>query len=1212
MKKHIFIFFLYLILFHLFGCLSSLEVEDLIEIDPQSTMIKMDFKHKPLPDIPLPNDIATRYDPHSATKRRVNASMIAPTLLESQIRANVDQIDGWGVNQPITIPFTKALDLDRIIQAHHQAINDLSDDLVYLMNLSKARKGELEFVPLDIGNGNFPVLLEEYGDHGEYGSSDPRGWTNSLLYEEANEDLNENGKLDEGEDIDGDGHLDQANYLDPLTMIDPSSLQEENTRIERAKQMIDFYERETNTLIIKPLIPLNERSEYAVIVTKRLLDENGNPVRSPFQSIIHQSQKHALPLIKSVLSNDLKFEDIAFVFTYTTQSLQSHWIAVREGLYGHGIQKHLAEAYPAEIEEIYTLKDLTHPDFQESKQAKVLYHEELFKNFSSILDLVGGTLDKESYQFKQLKESIGYIDYHIFGRFKSPQLFPRKYRDLPEKNISCETLCSHQMQCQSQTQANALESTQAQKDQLKNRCFLKCLQDEEEWQINNQTKQDEIKALDLQISDANDQQKGELVRKKTDLLAQVRHLPAQRQCMLDRCQAFEVCEDLDPFLPYDQQIWPNDLDSKTANARGEDIYFWLTIPRKEVAQLKEGEVFPVVMVGHGYTLHKLDAMMGFAGQLAKKGNATIAIDCVSHGLAFPENYKKLGRGLAKQFGLENIIDPLIFGRAHDLNRDGLLDSGADFWTSYLFHTRDQVRQCTLDYMQLVRILRSFTGQKWAFDMNGDGKTNDLAGDFNGDGKIDIGGKDGVIGITGTSLGGIMAGIVAGLEPGIDVSVPIAGGGVLSDIGVRSLQGGVKEAVIYRLMAPIYTAQLQGESLEVSTIVPDLNQSQKLSLFKVDQVKIGDTIQAINLRNQETRCMQISDQVPFEEKLKDQTVSGFTRLSLQSDLHDLTEFKIYQGNALCVCSNTCESEKIPFKVINRLDETINFQGLSYEKNDRIKALAEGLGLERNHPRMRRFFHLSQLVLDGGDPATYAKHWLDEPLVYPNVKDQTQTHMIVVTTMGDMNVPANSSISMARAGGLIDWTQALKKYDQHPKYQGFTPNQLLIELQASLAIHNISPFKDNQGHLTHIDIENFSENGDIWNHLQIPRLDPPLRLGLDQKDSAGGVSGAIFPFIKPEGWHGFSFPGQEQDIRLKTCLNENQCDQKTDQEKITCTNECKNSVEQQFDLGNFMSAFLGNYMRNGGKSVKLDACISWGGCEPALPPPALRTLPIQIGD
>ena len=95
--------------------------EDLIEIDPQSTMIKMDFKHKPLPDIPLPNDIATRYDPHSATKRRVNASMIAPTLLESQIREKVDQIDGWGVNQPITIPFTKALDLDRIIQAHRCA-----------------------------------------------------------------------------------------------------------------------------------------------------------------------------------------------------------------------------------------------------------------------------------------------------------------------------------------------------------------------------------------------------------------------------------------------------------------------------------------------------------------------------------------------------------------------------------------------------------------------------------------------------------------------------------------------------------------------------------------------------------------------------------------------------------------------------------------------------------------------------------------------------------------------------------------------------------------------------------------------------------------------------------------------------------------------------------------------------------------------------------
>jgi hypothetical protein len=58
-------------------------------------------------------------------------------------------------------------------------------------------------------------------------------------------------------------------------------------------------------------------------------------------------------------------------------------------------------------------------------------------------------------------------------------------------------------------------------------------------------------------------------------------------------------------------------------------------------------------------------------------------------------------------------DAITQTRARDLNNDGHPDSGGDFWSSYLFHTRDGVRQSILDHIQLVRILRSFgtpTGQ----------------------------------------------------------------------------------------------------------------------------------------------------------------------------------------------------------------------------------------------------------------------------------------------------------------------------------------------------------------------------------------------------------------------------------------------------------------------------------------------------------------------
>src|SRR3954465_1479946 len=81
---------------------------------PAATTVKMDFYHHPFPDLPLPNDLATRYDATSATGRRLNASMIAPTAFEENIRRHLDRLDGWGVFQTIAIPFTGPLDVKSI------------------------------------------------------------------------------------------------------------------------------------------------------------------------------------------------------------------------------------------------------------------------------------------------------------------------------------------------------------------------------------------------------------------------------------------------------------------------------------------------------------------------------------------------------------------------------------------------------------------------------------------------------------------------------------------------------------------------------------------------------------------------------------------------------------------------------------------------------------------------------------------------------------------------------------------------------------------------------------------------------------------------------------------------------------------------------------------------------------------------------------------
>jgi len=55
--------------------------------------VKLDFFHRPLPEIPLPIDLATRHDPSSPTGLRINASMLAPTQMERTVRRLIDTLD---------------------------------------------------------------------------------------------------------------------------------------------------------------------------------------------------------------------------------------------------------------------------------------------------------------------------------------------------------------------------------------------------------------------------------------------------------------------------------------------------------------------------------------------------------------------------------------------------------------------------------------------------------------------------------------------------------------------------------------------------------------------------------------------------------------------------------------------------------------------------------------------------------------------------------------------------------------------------------------------------------------------------------------------------------------------------------------------------------------------------------------------------------------
>ena len=284
-----------------------------------------------------------------------------------------------------------------------------------------------------------------------------------------------------------------------------------------------------------------------------------------------------------------------------------------------------------------------------------------------------------------------------------------------------------------------------------------------------------------------------------------------------------------------------------------------------------------------------------------------------------------------------------------------------------------------------------------------------------------------------------------------------------------------------------------------------------------------------------------------------TPEGLVQVQLPTDLGDRVKLSFYRGVQTCLCEEACtpSNRPEPYADVTRFGNDVQFQGHVFAKGDPLVALAEGLGLARATPSFRRFLGIGQLVLDPADPASLAPHYKERPLRFPAVGDETNTHTMVVTTMGDMNVPASSGLSVARAAGFINFLgptllDGQDKYAGTP-YEGMSQNEILIKTGAAEAVHL---FRDEIGRgalldedgrpvALHIDIEGFSGGQDRFDHDTLPeeqrlgveRLEPPLRAWQAYDD--GGISGAMFLFVNPTGKHGFELPGDERKWFTEAC-------------------------------------------------------------------------------
>jgi hypothetical protein len=908
-----------------------------------------DLDARPFPDIPFPNDLATRPDPTSPTGRRLNVSLIGPTLLERVVREEVDRLTGFSTFAPLTVSFEAPLDVSGLL-ARHGKSQDPADDAVYLVDLTT-----LAPVPLDIGDGAYPVVLERPN---RYFPCDPRADGSNVLYETHDEDLNGNGLLDPGEDTDGDGVLDRPNTLTPGG--DP------------VDELLTFYERETNTLILRPLVPLKPERSYAVVLTDRLRGEDGQPVRSPFEGINHTQQTEALrPLLDALPGLGLGLEEVAFAWSFTTQSTTRDLEHLRMGLRGQGPLAWLAERFLPETQlevawdDPATLEHLPHLlPMQQLLPAVRLFAEGLFGQNQIAAALIA---------------SFEHIDYVVLGRTTTPVLL------------------------------QGLEGA-----------------------------------------------------------------------------------------------WRLDAEQGQAELSAEDLPWLVAVPR---ARPEAGiqPPYPVVIYVHGTGGSRIEAL-GFAGHLARLGLATVGVEMPMHGMVFQPEELDFYRLLMSGFNLGGFIERLAENRAVDVTGDGWPDAAGSFWSFHTFRTRDNVRQGALDVLRMIQVLEGFDGQRRVrLDTDGDRRPDRefLAGDFDGDGQVDLGPPAFMFGI---SLGGIVASVAAPLEPGIRAAAPIAPGGGLSDVAVRSLQQGVPELVLLPMLGPLLVPGRDAEGRpELRFHLSESFHERTVPALELPELVPGQWVRLVNLSNGERADAPVAP-------------DGCFRLAVPCDRGDRFRFEVLDDPA-----------GPPVWTAERLDREVRWKGETYPAGGPLVALEAGHAARRQTPRLRRFVQVAQMALDPGDPINYAAYYQDEALYRDYPGTHAPTALALVLSAGDMNVPISTGLSLARAAGLLGHAHG----ELDPRY-GASQHRVLVDHWVAEGLERLRRFSGppwNDSRAILLDPDDLSQGQDGFD---APRLAPPLRA---RRAAAGGLDSVLRIIMPhPRGAHGIlpSDPGRAYDIYLHVIL------------------------------------------------------------------------------
>lgn len=818
---------------------ASRNAAGVVESGAHGPSVRFDPLHRPVPEVPLPNDLMLRPDNARGEGAVWNISPEAPTKLEQRLRRTMQQLEGFGVFAPIQVSFSGPLD-----------ITSITDEAIVVINIEAGHPREGEIAALDLGKGYFPF---KQSPQGPFWANDEVAYLPDLIFPEDN-----------WADLDGDG---------------------EDERLEH-------YEYETNTLLIRPLMPLAPGAEHAVLLKRDLVGwltqedqaagESPRPIRSPFPFKAHAAQ--ATRVARGMALAGVAQSELAFGWTFTTMDATRPFRVFRQGLYGEGPLARLAQDFPAVIREIRST-DVTHDGDGDEYPLDERDHVYILQ--SEMLDTLLAFVQQAE---PSLSATLTNVDYLVFGTLETPNLMTGEAGTL---------------------------------------------------------------GVDMQTGEG------------------------------------EIGTNQVPFM--------------------------IAVPRTTE---RHKPPFPVALHFHGTYTSRIEAV-GLADALARQGVAVIGFDQVGHGpivpdveailrdigaddsliqLAAPflasllvpdrvEEFEDLSasEALTKMNEIGAFAEFAVVGRAWDENGDGAVNSGENFFYADPFRQCASFEQGVMDFMQIVRMLRTFDPDAIPDPIDDPDSAdperlmqNMLAGDFNADGVLDIGGPDVTLTALGLSLGGFHAMIGGAMEPEVVAVAPNVSGAGFVDVMLRSRLRRVTEVIFYDIFGPLVVGCPDGEggvwlSLNNESDYCKQSRLEETSFGHLPSVAAGSTVTVHNLTNGEAVSATVGPSrgfaIPIESDKWDQWV-----VTLDGVVGPLAEVPVVS----------------PY---------------------------EGTALPRNTPDFRRFISIAAHVLDKCDPVAFIPYLTRDPLPGHPV-----TNILMTNALGDLTVPISTGITAARVAGALGPEQA----------------------------------------------------------------------------------------------------------------------------------------------------------------------------------------------